>query len=118
MPTYSESDFEQIAGAVGVEVAIVRAHQDRFEQAALWHRLDRGMFDKDGRHQKPGTPSARRKKMKAIAASARRILNHVAAKPVMQKRLEASWLRLLHDLGIDDPAAAEDGPGDQKFFSF
>lgn len=112
MPTYSESNFEGIAGAIRVDVAVLKHQAEPFEAAARWYRLDRGSFEEGRRPPAPEFPFARRKKMKKLAASARSLLNNIAAKPIRQERIEASWRRLLDALGVADLDAAEDGPGD------
>jgi hypothetical protein len=84
MATYSDLDLENIAAAIAVDPQEVHPHAQQFEAAALWYRLDRRRPVRRSSFQK-------RKNAEQIAASARRLLKH---------------------LGIADPAAAEDGPGD------
>jgi hypothetical protein len=84
MLTYTHSDFEQIATAIGIAAKQVADFESQFEAAALWYRLDR-------RRPRRAAPSKRREKLNQIAKSARRLLN---------------------SLGINDPAEAADGPGD------
>jgi hypothetical protein len=86
--TYTKSNFEQIATAIGTTIKPVADFQAQFEAAALWFRLD-------NRRPKRLAPSKRRQKLTQVAKSAR---------------------RLLKSLGIDDPDNAADGPGDQEIF--
>jgi hypothetical protein len=88
MSTYTHSDFEQIATAIGVAVKQVANLATQFEAAALWFRLDK-------RRPRRTAPSKRREKLNQVAKSAR---------------------RLLKSLGIYDPSEAADGPGDQEIF--
>ena len=41
MATYAHGNFEQIATAIGMEVGQIAKHENRFEAAAYWYRLDR-----------------------------------------------------------------------------
>src|SRR5262249_15609008 len=86
MATYEQSNFEQIAAAIGVEVGQTVKHENRFEAAALWYRLNR-------RRPTRIAPSKLRDKLDRIAKSAR---------------------RLLTSLGVKDPDEAADGPGDPE----
>ena len=88
MSTYTDSDFEQIATAIGVAVKQVANLENQFEAAALWVRLDK-------RRPRRTAPSKRREKLKQVAKNAR---------------------RLLKSLGINDPDEAADGPGDPEIF--
>jgi hypothetical protein len=88
MSTYTHSDFEQIATAIGIAVKQVANLATQFEAAALWFRLDK-------RRPRRTAPSKRREKLNQVAKSAR---------------------RLLKSLGINDPSEAADGPGDQEIF--
>jgi hypothetical protein len=89
MATYEQSNFEQIAAAIGVEVGQTVEHENRFEAAALWHRLNR-------RRPMRIAPSKLRHKLDRIAKSAR---------------------RLLASLGVDDPDEAADGPSDAEILA-
>jgi len=86
--TYTKTNFEQIATAIGAAVKPVADLKAQFEAAALWFRLD-------SRRPKRPAPSKQRVKLNQVAKSAR---------------------RLLKSLGIDDPDAAVDGPGDAEIF--
>jgi hypothetical protein len=86
MPTYEQSNFEQIAAAIGVEVGQIVKHGNQFELAALWHRLNK-------RRPTRIAPSKLRDKLDRVAKSAR---------------------RLLTSLGVKDPDEAADGPGDPE----
>src|SRR5262245_49646022 len=86
MRTYTHSDFEQIATAIGIAVKHVANLATQFEAAALWFRLDK-------RRPRRTAPSKRREKLNQVAKSARR-----------------------QSLGINDPSEAADGPGDQEIF--
>ena len=89
MATYEQSNFEQIATAIGVEVGQIAKHENLFEAAALWYRLDR-------RRPTRIAPSKLREKLDQIAKSAR---------------------RLLKSLGVNDPDEAADGPGDAEILA-
>jgi hypothetical protein len=88
MSTYTNSDFEQIATAIGTAVKPVADLKAQFEAAALWVRLDMG------RPKRPA-PSKLHEKLTQVAKSAR---------------------RLLKSLGVNDPDEAPDGPGDPDIF--
>jgi hypothetical protein len=81
--TYSKENFEQIAAAIGKDVAHVMKHEKRFEAAATWYRLCR-------KSPNGVAPFVMRKKMIQIANAARKLLRH---------------------LYIFDPAQGADGPG-------
>jgi hypothetical protein len=70
--TYSEDDFERIAAAIGKDVADVRRHEEAFEAAAMWYRLNR-----NGSTVKRTPPSAIKKRMKQIANAAQKLLWHL-----------------------------------------
>ena len=89
MATYTHSDFDQIANAIGAPAELVANLKAQFEAAAIWFRLDQK------RPERPA-PSKRREKLNRIASSAR---------------------RLLKNLGINAPAEAPDGPGDRDILS-
>ena len=86
--TYTKTNFEQIATAIGTTVKPVADLQAQFEAAALWFRLDK-------RRPKRTAPSKQHEKLTQVAKSAR---------------------RLLKSLGINDPDEAVDGPGDHEIF--
>jgi hypothetical protein len=86
MTTYEQSNLEQIATAIGMDVGQIAKHENLFEAAALWYRLDR-------RRPKRIAPSKSREKLDRVAKNAR---------------------RLLKSLGVDDPDEAADGPGDAE----
>jgi hypothetical protein len=90
MPAYSKEDFEQIAAAIGKDVADVMQHEKRFEAAATWYRLSR-------KSPNGVTPFVMRKRMIQIANAARKLLRH---------------------LDIFDPAQAADGPGSIALLEF
>jgi hypothetical protein len=83
MATYEQSNFEQIATAITVKVTQVAKHQNLFEAAALWFRLDRRRLSRI-------PPSKSREKLERVSKNAR---------------------RLLESLGVNDPDEAPDGPG-------
>ena len=85
MATYRNADFDQIAAAIGMEVKHVAKHENLFEAAALWYRLNR-------RRPTRVAPSNLLRKLDSVANSAR---------------------RLLKNLGVNDPDEAADGPGDR-----
>jgi hypothetical protein len=86
MATYKQSNFEQIAIAITVEVTQIAKHENLFEAAAHWYRVD-------GRRPSRIAPSKSREKLKRVTKNAR---------------------RLLESLGVNDPDEAPDGPGDTE----
>ena len=88
LPTYSDADFERIAQAIGKRGHDVLEYGSQFEAAAVWYRLDSNTPNRLA-------PSKMRKKLHQISKSVR---------------------RLLHNLGIDDPADTPDGPSDITIF--
>jgi hypothetical protein len=88
LTTYTHTNFEQIATAIGIGIKPVANLEAQFEAAALWFRLDK-------RRPRRTAPSKQREKLTQVAKSARRILN---------------------SLGINDPDEAADGPGDAEIF--
>jgi len=82
--TYTNTELEGIATAIGTAVKPVSDLEAQFEAAALWFRLDK-------RRPKRPAPSKQREKLTQVAKSARRLLNSLA---------------------IDDPDEAADGSGD------
>ena len=86
---YTQANFEQIATAISINVEDVAKHQNLFEAAALWYRLDRRALSRI-------VPSKLRGKLDRVAKSAR---------------------RLLKCLGVDNPNEAADGPGDREILA-
>jgi hypothetical protein len=86
--TYMDDDFERVAEAIGKTTEEVSRYRERFEEAALWYRLDM-------RSPKRMAPSAARDKLKRMAAAGRKLLYH---------------------LGIRSPRDAPDGPGNFTIF--
>src|SRR5262245_17675487 len=86
MATYDQSNFEEIATAIGVDVGQIVKHANAVEAAALWYRLDR-------RRPARTAPFELRKKLDRLGKSAR---------------------RLLKSLGVNEPDEAYDGPGDPE----
>jgi hypothetical protein len=86
MATYDESNFEQVASAIGMDVGQIAKHENLFEAAALWYRSDR-------RRPSRIAPSKSREKLERVTKNAR---------------------RLLESLGVNDPDEAPDGPGDTE----
>ena len=86
--TYTKTNFEQIATAIGTMIKPVADLEAQFEAAALWFRLDK-------RRPKRPAPSKQHEKLTQVAKSAS---------------------RLLKSLGIDDSDDAADGPGDNEVF--
>jgi hypothetical protein len=86
MATYKQSNFEQIAAAIGVDVGQIAKRANVFEAAALWFRLD-------SRRPKRAAPSRSREKLDRLAKNAGGVLK---------------------SLGINDPDEAYDGPGDPE----
>jgi hypothetical protein len=88
LTTYTHTNFEQIATAIGIGVNPVANLQCQFEAAALWFWLDK-------RRPRRTAPSKQREKLTQVAKSAH---------------------RLLKSLAINDPDEAVDGPGDPEIF--
>ncbi len=87
--TYTNTNFEQIATAIGTAVKPVADLEAQFEAVALWFRLDKR------RPNRPAPSKKREKLLTQVAKSAR---------------------RLLKSLGINDPGEAVDGPCDPEIF--
>jgi hypothetical protein len=89
MATYEQSNFAQIADAIGMDVARIAEHENLFEAAARWYRLDE--------KQPERTPaSSLRRKLDQISKSAH---------------------RLLKSLAVNSPNDAADGPGDPEILN-
>jgi hypothetical protein len=86
MATYEQTNFEQIAAAIGVQVEQVAKHKNLFEAGARWYRSDR-------RRPTRTPPSKSREKLDRVAQNASRFLKSV---------------------GVNDPDEAYDGPGDPE----
>jgi hypothetical protein len=86
MATYSHTNFEEIAKAVGMEVGQIAKHRSVFEAAALWYRTGK-------RRPARTAPSNLLRRLAQVGKSAR---------------------RLLGSLGVDSPDEAPDGPGDAE----
>jgi len=86
---YRQSNFNEMATALGLEVKQIAVHEKQFKAAALWYRLD---------DQRPAriAPSKMRDKLNEIAKSAR---------------------RLLKSLGIRNVADAANGPGSRELLA-
>jgi hypothetical protein len=89
MAAYEQSNFEEIATAIGLEIGQIAKHANLFEAAALWYRLDKRRRDRT-------SPSSLRRKLNTVAKNAR---------------------RLLKSLGVSDPDEAADGPGDLEILN-
>jgi hypothetical protein len=88
MSIYTNANFEQIAGAIGIAVNAVADLESQFEAAALWFRLDK-------RRPRRTSPSKQIERLTRVGKRAR---------------------RLLESLGIDAPDEAVDGPVDAEIF--
>ena len=86
MATYEQSNFAQIAAAIGVDVGQIVKHANLFEAAARWYRSDK-------RRPARIAPSKSREKLDRVAKNAG---------------------RLLKSLGVNDPDEAYDGPGNPE----
>jgi hypothetical protein len=86
---HEQANFEQIATAIGMEVGQIAKHENQFEAAALWYRLNR-------RRPTRIAPAKLREKLDRVAKSAR---------------------RLLKSLGVNDPDEAVDSPGDRQILN-
>jgi hypothetical protein len=60
MAPYEQSNFEQIATAIGVDVGQITKHANLFEEAARWYRLDK-------RRPRRNAPSSLRRKVDQVA---------------------------------------------------
>ena len=89
MATYEQSNFERIATAIGADVGQIAKHENLFEAAARWYRLDEKRPERTA-------PSTLRRKLDTISKSAH---------------------RLLKSLGVNDPNKAADGPGDPEIIN-
>ena len=89
MTTYEQSNFEQIATAIDMEVGQIWKHENLFEAAALWYRLNR------------------RRPTRVASSNLLRKLDRVAK----------SARRLLKNLGVNDPDEAANGPGDRDILN-
>ena len=89
MTTYTASDFDNMAAAVGCEPDKLIIHKTTFELAARWYSSDR-------RRPRRTPPAKMRDKMDQIAKSANRLLKH---------------------LGIERPEDAFDGSGDREILA-
>ena len=89
MAPYEQSNFEQIAAAIAVDVEQIATHKSLFEEAARWYRLAR---DRPTRI----APSKLRDKLEEISKNARRVLK---------------------SLGVDNPADAANGPRSRELLA-
>jgi hypothetical protein len=89
MATYEQSNFEQIATAIGVDVGQITKHEKLFEEAARWYRLAR-------RRPTRIAPSKMRDKLDEVSKGAH---------------------RLLKSLSVKRPADAADGPGSRELLA-
>jgi len=71
-PTYSKKNLAAIASSIGRGATEVERHRRAFEAAAMWLRLNRA-----GAQIKRTPPSGIEKRMKQIAAAARKLLWHL-----------------------------------------
>jgi hypothetical protein len=69
MTTYKQSNFEQIAATIGMDVGQIANHKKLFESAALWFRLD-------GRRPTRIAPSELLRKLDRVAKNAGRLGAH------------------------------------------
>jgi hypothetical protein len=89
MGMYKQSNFEQIATAIGMHVEQIAKHEKLFEDAARWYRL------------------ARRRPTRIAPSKMQDKLNEVS------KRAH----RLLKSLSVKRPADAADGPGSRELLA-
>jgi hypothetical protein len=110
MPTYSRNDYEGIATAIGKDVT---EHENEFEAAATWYRLD-----SRSRQAKAGLPKA-----KAASSPKKRNLPREEQKRPsdMRKRMKQigdAARKLLRRLEVWDYRLAPDGPTDIDLLAF
>jgi hypothetical protein len=86
MATYEQANFDQIATAVGMKLGQIARHENMFEAAALWYRLNEKRPERTA-------PSSLCRKLDRISKSAD---------------------RLLKSLAVDSPGEAIDGPADPE----
>jgi hypothetical protein len=80
MTTYSRTDFEQVAIAIGRDLATVLKYEKLFECAADWYRLEGGLpSDKPRPRHPPTPPSKMREKLHKIAKRAQQLLKALGA---------------------------------------
>jgi hypothetical protein len=89
MATYEQSNFEEIATAIGVEIGQIMEHENLFEGAARWYRIDK-------KRPKRTAPSVLRRKLNQTSKSAH---------------------RMLKSLAVNNPNDAADGPGDPEILN-
>ena len=75
MATYAHGNFEQIASAIGMEVGQIAKHENRFEAAANWYRVDR------------------RRPTRIVPSKSREEVEKIAKKIAKNKRCYANTLR-------------------------
>ena len=108
MAKYEQSNFEQIASAIGVDVRQIAKHENLFEAAALWYRLARGQLIVPSKLREKLDPIVGRGQPKRIAPSKLREKLDPIAKNAR---------RLLKSLGVNDPDEAPDGPGNSEILA-
>jgi hypothetical protein len=117
VPTYSQEDYERIANAIGKSMAEVLQHENEFEAAATWYRLNIPPANSERvsitelrkqRSENPKTLAERRKqrskKPKTLAELRRKA-----------KQIEATTRKLLRQLGVYHSREAPDGPGERDW---
>ena len=104
---YTRSDYERIAAAIGRSAADIMTYENKFEAAAMWHRLAI-------RRRRRMPRSDLVKKINSIANKSRRLLKRLETDDSKEASVVADAHCLLTSLGIDDPAGAPDGPGNRE----
>jgi len=115
--TYDQSDFEQIAAAIGVDVGQIAMHRNQFEAAALWYELNRPRPTR----VVPSNLSRPDRSTRVAESDLLRLHRpaRVAPSNLLRKldRVAKSARRLLKNLGVNDPDVAADGPGDRDILN-
>ena len=122
MQTYSQEDYERIAEAIGRTLAEVLQHQDEFEAAATWYRLnippaerDEGPIAELRLRRDPSKEPETSDEPAGSAPPKPRTLSELRKKA---KQVEAAAGKLLTHLGVSHCRESLDGPGDSDLLIF
>jgi hypothetical protein len=122
MPTYSKEDYERIARAIGLTLAEVLPHENEFEAAATWYRLNIPQGERD---EGPTAELRLRRDRSEESKTSDEPTNYDVPKPKTHSELrkkaeqiEAAAGKLLKHLGVSHSRDALDGPGDRDLLIF
>ncbi len=120
VPTYSEEDFGRIAKAINKSMADVLEHENEFEEAATWYRLDTTPAKKDeaSNLELRKQPSEKPKRLSNLRKQRSPKLKTPSELRRKAKRVEAAARKLLRHLGVYHCREALDGPGDRDLLIF